>query len=141
MAAYNKVTMNTMRSTLRFLIAASLLLCLSTLSVFPRVMVGQVLGTMAPASTGASDKYCCCGTEDGRCCGMACCQTSPNPLEKQGPEAPRSSEDRGQTFGLPTNAGALLGREAASAAGQHFSQHPASLGGSSLITLSIRLNI
>lgn len=131
--------MSTVRSTLRFLITASLLLCLSTLSVFPRVMVGQALGATVSDSAGASEKHCCCGTEDGRCCGMACCQTSPNPQEKQGPEAPRSSEDRGQPFGLPTIAdadAALLGRDAAS-----ICDHPACLSGSSLIALSIRLNL
>ena len=132
--------MNTVRSTLRFLIIASLLLSLSTLSVFPRVMVGQALGATVSASTGAGEKHCCCGTEDGRCCGMACCQASPNPQEKQAPEVPRSSEDRGQHFGLPTVADALLGCDAASVR-EHLSQHPAGLSGSSLIALSIRLNI
>lgn len=133
--------MNTVRSTFRFLITASLLLCLGTLSVSPRVMVGQALGATVSASTGGGEKRCCCGTEDGRCCGMACCQTIPNPQEKQGPEAPRSLEDRGQPFGLPTIAdAALLGRDAASIR-ERLCNDPACSSGSSLIALSIRLNI
>jgi len=133
--------MNTMRSKLRFFITASLLLSLSMLSLFPRVIVGQATGATVSASTGAGEKHCCCGTEDGRCCGMACCQVSPNPQEKQAPEVPRSTEDRCQPFGLPTAAdGALLARDAASIR-EHLSHCPACLRGSSLIALSIRLNV
>lgn len=36
------------------------------------------VGPLAPPSDGA--RRCCCGTPDGRCCGMACCRSqTPQP--------------------------------------------------------------
>jgi hypothetical protein len=131
--------MNTVRSTVRCLITASLLLSLSTLSLFPRVIFGQALGSTASAGTG--EKHCCCGTKDGRCCGMACCQTSPNPHEKQVPAAPPSSEDRGQPLGLAPVANAAALGPTTAAFRNGFFREAASKGGSSLIALSIRLNV
>ncbi len=133
--------MTTTGSSFRFLITASLLLSLSTLSVLPRVMVGQALGSTATVSAGSGEQHCCCGTEDGRCCGLACCQTSPNPHEKQAPSAPQPSEDRGQPLGLVLTANAAsVGRNAV-AFRDGFVRDAASKGGSSLIALSIRINV
>lgn len=131
--------MKTARSTFRFLITASLLLSLSTLSLFPRGMVGRALGSTVSASAGA--KHCCCGTKDGRCCGMACCQTPSNPQERQAPAVPRPSEDSGQPLGLPPAANvAAIGRNTATFRDGRF-RNAATKGGSSLIALCIRINV
>ena len=137
--SYNADSMNTVRCTFRCLITAGLLLSLSTVSLFPRIMVGEALGSTVSAGTG--EKHCCCGTKDGRCCGMGCCQASPNPEENQAPAAPKPSEDRGQPLGpfLVANAAVLGPNTAAFRDG--FFRDAASKGGSSLIALSIRLNV
>ncbi len=130
--------MNTLYSIFRCLITASLLLSLSTLSLFPRVIVGQTLG--ATVSKGTGEKRCCCGTKDGHCCGMACCQASPNPQENQAPAVPKPSEDRGQPLGLaPVARTAMFGPNAATFSDGFF-RDAATMCGSSLIALSIRIN-
>lgn len=130
--------MNTVRSTFRWIITASLLLSLSMTSLYPRVMAGGE-GTVA-ASADQGQKVCCCGTEDGRCCGMACCQM-PNPKQDNTPASPKPSEDRGQPFGLMLAADAPLDGSNAATFRHDLARNAAVIGSTSLIALSIRLNI
>jgi len=135
---YNKDVMNTVRSTFRYLITASLLLSLSATSLYPRLMAGEALGATVEANHGK--RVCCCGTEDGRCCGKACCQL-PNPKEDKAPTSPKPSHDRGQPLGLAQVAGVAVVGPNAAAFHDGFVRDAARVGSSSLIALSIRFNI
>jgi len=130
--------MNTVRSTFRWIITASLLLSLSMTSLYPRLMTGGE--RTASATTNQGQKVCCCGTEDGRCCGMACCQM-PNPKQENTPTSPKPSEDRGQPLGLVLAADTMLDGSNAATFRHDFAHNDAVIGGTSLIALSIRLNI
>ena len=82
--------------TLRVLLVALLAVSTSAAAVCSPVSA-QAL-TSAKSPTKPARTKCCCGTEDGRCCGMACCMRRPseqvpvNPpmrpgVEKAGPQA------------------------------------------------------
>jgi hypothetical protein len=134
--------MNTVRSTFRLIITASLLLSLSMTGLYPRIMAGDEFGASTAASQheGQGQRVCCCGTKDGRCCGKACCQL-PNPKEDKAPTSPRPSEDRGQALGLAQVGNAVVFGQHAGAIHEGVSSDAGSPRGSSLIALSIRFNI
>lgn len=130
--------MNTVRSPFRCLISLSLLLSFSLTSLYPRLMTGEAVGAIVDANR--EKRVCCCGTEDGRCCGTACCQV-PNPKEDRAPASPKPSADRGQPLGLAQVAGVEVVAPKAAAFHNGFFGDAARIGSSSLIALSIRLNI
>ena len=134
--------MSTVRSTLRLIVTASLMLSLSMTSLYPRLMSGDELGAKVTASQheGQGHKVCCCGTKDGRCCGKACCQL-PNPKEDKAPTSPRPSEDRGQPLGLAQVGNAVVFGQHAGAIHEGVFRDAGSPLGSSLVALSIRFNI
>lgn len=85
---------------MRWAIAASLIVSLSLTELAPQMMVraddGPVVAPTSPATK------CCCGTADGRCCGMGCCVVRQAPSHQQ-PPVPNQRDDRdGRTnpFGL-----------------------------------------
>lgn len=129
--------MNTVRTSLRGLITASLLLSLSATSLYPRLISGTERSKATASNRG--QKLCCCGTEDGRCCGMACCQM-PNPKHENPPASPKPSEDRGQPLGGMLAADAPPDGLNAATFRHDFTRHAAT-SSNSLIALSIRLNI
>lgn len=135
---YTMKVMDTLPSTVRSITLASLLLSLSATSLYPRLAAGEGLG--ATVKTNQGQQVCCCGTKAGQCCGMACCQL-PNPKQDNAPTEPKGSNDRGQPLGLALCASAKIG--GVDAAGFHSPvlSNASSMAGSSLIALSIRLNI
>ena len=84
---------------------------------------------------------CCCGTTDGRCCGMACCQTPKQ--DENRPASTSRSDDRGQPIGFTLAAagqpkGSLIGGLNTFTFADAIASDNLSV---SLIGLSIRLNI
>jgi hypothetical protein len=71
----------------RLMLVAVLAVSTSTAPLCTPVAKGE---TRPPASTKHS---CCCGTEDGACCGMACCMRQ---RSNQVPAAPLSGNSAGQ---------------------------------------------
>ena len=130
--------MDTVRSTVRLLITASLLLSLGTVSLYPRLMAGEAPVSLLRGER--TEKVCCCGTQDGRCCGGACCQM-PNPKEDKAPASPNRLDDRGQPLDLAWSEDANTGGPRTALFHGGFAADPVMPVGSSLIALSIRLNI
>lgn len=68
--------------------------------VFSLLAAGIAPAWMTPlqaagvSGTLAGKKTCCCGTKDGRCCGMACCKVAPPQEEQKTPSVPRPGDDR-----------------------------------------------
>ncbi len=62
--------------TARWLVASSLIASLGLSGLFPQMIVWAESGSRVVAQQAME---CCCGTEDGRCCGMGCC------ISRQGP--------------------------------------------------------
>jgi len=125
--------MSTVRITVRWIITASLLLGLSMASVYPRD------GWAVAFAANQAQKVCCCGTEDGRCCGMACCQM-PNSKEGKAPASPNRSEVRCQPLGSIVAAGSTLSGQGAARFRHLPFRDSATTGSPSLIVLHIRLN-
>jgi hypothetical protein len=127
--------MNTMRTTLRWIITAGLVLSLSTTAAFPNLVLrgrGE-----AVVAANRSQRACCCGTADARCCGMACCQM-PNRQQDDKSTAVNTLDDRGQPLSwVHSNAASAVTDVPVSAvrAGNFVVA-----AGASLIALSVRLN-
>jgi hypothetical protein len=129
--------MNTVRTTVRWIITASLLLSLSLASVYPRLTASDDVAVVVAANQ--DQLVCCCGTEDGRCCGMACCQM-PNPKEGKAPASPNQSEVRGQPLGFVLAAEPTL-HDLGAARFRHVAFRGSAITSSpSLMALGIRLN-
>lgn len=129
--------MDRIRSALRLIVTASLLLSVSVTSLYPRLIAapggGRVFGS------GGGGKVCCCGTKDARCCGMACCQT-PDPNQDKTPGFPNRSDDRGQSLSLAA-AAAQIGDPAAIAFHNAVFTQTLFADSHSLIALNVRLNV
>lgn len=76
---------------MRWVAVASLIVSLSLMGLFPRVIVHADGGPVVAAALPATK--CCCGTEDGRCCGMGCCAARQAPAKEQ-PPVPNQRDDR-----------------------------------------------
>lgn len=84
--------MRSVYHTTRRLVTASLIFSLSLAGFFPQMMVLAEGGTRVSVSQ--SPVKCCCGTEDGRCCGMGCCLARQAPAKEQCPcPNPKNSRD------------------------------------------------
>lgn len=129
-------TMNTVRTTVRWIVSSSLLLSLSMVSLYPRLMAAD--DRAAATATNGDQKVCCCGTEEGRCCGRACCQM-PNPKDDKVPASPNPSESRGQMLGFVVADLTLSGQSAARFNHASFGDSATSRS-PSLVALGIRLN-
>jgi len=129
--------MNTVRITVQWIITASLLLSLSMASVYPRLMASD--DRVAVVAPNQDQIVCCCGTEDGRCCGMACCQM-PNPKEDQSPASPSQSQVRGQPLGFVSAAESTLHDLGAAWFSHVAFRDSATTSSHSLTALGIRLN-
>ncbi|REJ65696.1 MAG: hypothetical protein DWQ31_17310 [Planctomycetota bacterium] len=78
--------------TTRWLVTASLIVSLGLAGLFPQMMVLTERGMRLSVSP--SPTKCCCGTEDGRCCGMGCCLARQSPAKEQCPcPNPKNSRD------------------------------------------------
>ncbi len=131
--------MSQSRSTIRLVVTASLLLCVPMASVYPRLNAGEVREVTASASN-QGQKLCCCGTTDGRCCGMACCQL-PNPKNDKAPTEPNRSDERSQPLGFTAAPDAPNVGSVHAAFRGAIASDSGSTDGTSLIALSIRLNV
>ncbi len=127
------------RSRTRLIVTASLLLCVPLASCYPRLNAGEVR-EVAAASGHQGQKVCCCGTTDWRCCGMGCCQL-PNPKHDKTPTTPNRSDERVQPFGLMLAADPPLVGSVFAGFRRLIESDAGGSNGSSLIALSIRLNI
>ncbi|MDA1016649.1 MAG: hypothetical protein O3A00_19600 [Planctomycetota bacterium] len=58
--------------TIRSLVVAGLIFSLCLAMVSP-TFLGAVSGEGTVAVDDSATMTCCCGTKDGKCCGMACC--------------------------------------------------------------------
>ncbi len=92
-------TMKSSSRLTRYLVIPCLAVSLSTVSLYP--MLPALSGTMVGVQHGGSTmRACCCGTEEGRCCGMACCALAP-PTKQSAPSSNDTRDDRnGHPFPL-----------------------------------------
>jgi len=84
--------MRTLYHTTRWLVTTSLIVSLGLAGLFPQMMVLAENGTRVafPQPSGK----CCCGTEDGRCCGMGCCVARQAPAKERCPSPnPKDTRD------------------------------------------------
>lgn len=123
---------------MRYCLTASLLLCVPLASFYPQLAIAMNLEEAA-APNDAGNKSCCCGTADGSCCGMACCEM-PNPNNDEAPRAPSRSDDQGQPVGIVAADSDML---ASMAAHRRVASDVIrdTQDGTSLIVLSIRFNV
>jgi hypothetical protein len=129
--------MKTLRATFRLLLTASLMLSLSMANLYPQLMAGNARA--AGVVKDQSPRVCCCGTKDGKCCGMACCQRG-IPKPDKTPAPPNRSDDHGQPLGLAGVDATIDGSDAAEFGGVTLN-HAASSGNASLVASGIRLNV
>jgi hypothetical protein len=122
----------------RMFVVASLLLALSAATVCPRLAAFDGAGAAIERSPGGT--VCCCGTNDGKCCGMACCVT-PAPQQGSTPVSSNRSCERCEPWGLALAAPSKIADPAAAAFRDGVSSDAASAGSPSLIALNIRLNL
>lgn len=71
-------------SVTRFLVVHSLAAMLSVVGLYPHLMSIDGDRVATTDTSQPTTKRCCCGTADGRCCGMACC-CMPAPNENGSP--------------------------------------------------------
>ena len=123
------IAMNVIRS----LMTTSLVLSLSISGLHPRLT--SAMRNVRPIQR---SNVCCCGTTDGNCCGMTCCQM-PNPDQKSSTKLPNGLDDRVQPLGL---IGATTTIAISRARAIHRQTRFEFGGGArpSLIALSVRLN-
>lgn len=84
--------MHTLHHTTRLLVTTSLIVSLGLAGLFPQMIVLAESGTHvgSPLPSGK----CCCGTKDGRCCGMGCCMARQAPAKERCPcPNPKDSRD------------------------------------------------
>lgn len=77
--------------TTRWLITAGLIISLSLAGVLPPMVPRAVADK--PDVVAQEPTKCCCGTEDGRCCGMGCCAVRQAPPKNSCP-CPNPEESR-----------------------------------------------
>ena len=127
--------------TSRWLITASLIVSLGVTGLFPQMIVWADSGTHASALQSTN---CCCGTEDGRCCGMGCCVAREAPAKEPSPCPAKDDNGRGRTHPLAIGfAKAIIGSgDDASVAliGRPSSDADRSLAESSLQSKHVRLD-
>ncbi len=80
--------------TIRSLIVSGLIFSLSVAVLSPGFMAA-VSSDSAVVSDASSAKTCCCGTKDGKCCGMGCCGVDAPKQQR----TPVPHEDRGELGG------------------------------------------
>ena len=82
--------------TTRWLVTASLIVSLGLTGLFPRMIVRADQGVRVSSQeqpTQEKPAKCCCGTKDGRCCGMGCCVDRQSPSKEPCP-FPNKRENR-----------------------------------------------
>jgi hypothetical protein len=119
------------------ILVASLALCVSVSSFYPRLLSAESRGEHVQPARGQFK--CCCGTKDGRCCGKACCQM-PNPKGEKTPAAPSRSDDRSEPLGLSSGALDADGMQALAGYRCIAASDRVCIAHQTLVTLSIRLN-
>ncbi len=90
---------------IRLLIVAALVMSVGVAAVFTPVSARMLATGGQPKSAGAVPvrKDCCCGTKDGRCCGMGCCMRPTSNQKPTNPPLPDGSE-RNLSLALGLNA-------------------------------------
>lgn len=69
--------------TTRWLAVSSLTISLGLAGLFPQMVVWA--DSARRASAHQQPTKCCCGTEDGHCCGMGCCMARQAPAKERCP--------------------------------------------------------
>lgn len=129
--------MSAFRSFFCVLAATSVVL---NLNLAPSCL-GSRAGTAGETAAGGCQgpKRCCCGTTDGRCCGMACCRMPAS--QDKSPGLPKRPDNREKPVAPTITAtGKVPAPEAAWFQSGLFADAPRA-GSPSLIALSIRLNV
>ena len=72
----------------------SLIVSLGFTGLLPQMTVGAASGVRAAVPE--QPTKCCCGTEDGRCCGMGCCIAQQPPAKESCPYPNRKDTRDGQ---------------------------------------------
>ncbi|MCA9091217.1 MAG: hypothetical protein KDA90_21585 [Planctomycetaceae bacterium] len=100
----------------RCLIVAALIFSVGFAQCTAAPVVTAAVGTIAQASQPA--KKCCCGTADGKCCGMGCCVARQAPGPEQTPLRNERDSRDGQRippaiccFGMPLDVNAGAGQQ------------------------------
>jgi len=119
------------------ILVASLALCVSVSSFYPRLLAAESRGTHVQPEHGKFK--CCCGTKDGRCCGKACCQM-PNPKGEKTPATPTRPDDRSEPLGFSSSTVDADGMQTLAAYRSGVATDTASIALHTLVALSIRLN-
>ena len=119
---------------------ATLVLLMSFISIPSISPCGERATVPSELRVSNQPKTCCCGTTDGKCCGMTCCQIS-NPQNTNDPVAPSGSNEQGRSWALICETPEWTADVKASQSGISSLAHNDSAGPPSLISLSIRPNI
>ncbi len=127
----------------RWLVAASLIANLGLLGLFPQMTAWVEGGSRAVIAEQRTK--CCCGTDDGRCCGLGCCVSRPAPAKAPCP-CPQQKDTRdGQNGPLVLAFAQTLcgagGETSRSRVGQPPNRVDRSLAGSSLQARHVRLDV
>ena len=85
-------TMVSVHRTIRWLVTTGLIGSLACAGLVSQRTVMAEIGTRAAVP--AQPVTCCCGTENGRCCGMGCCMNRQSPA-KDSPPCPNRQDTRG----------------------------------------------
>jgi len=138
--------MRSIDRTTRSLVTASLIASLGLAGLFPQMMVSAQMAASAKrgARVDVTQKpaKCCCGTEDGRCCGMGCCLARQAPPKEPSPcPTPTDTRD-GQGNLLAPAAKALLATGPTGGSGSGFPERPwrVSLAESTLQAEHVRID-
>lgn len=104
----------------RCLITAGLIVSLGLTGLFPQMMVWAETRPLVAARPRATE--CCCGTADGRCCGMGCCMARQPPAKERCPcPNPKDTRD-GQNILLALALAKAHLSDGGGPCGSHFGQ-------------------
>ncbi|VAX36081.1 hypothetical protein MNBD_PLANCTO02-594 [hydrothermal vent metagenome] len=81
--------------TTRWLVTANVIVSLGLTGLFPQMVT--LAGQDVRVELEEKPTTCCCGTEDGRCCGMGCCVARRSPAKEQCPCPSKSETRNGQS--------------------------------------------
>ena len=92
--------MRRIRPYLRLSVVLALAVSLSLVGLYPSLI--SPVAAQSSAASARPEGKCCCGTVDGKCCGMACCGVSPiksNGKNEQSSK-PRGDPSNGLVFAI-----------------------------------------
>ena len=75
--------MASVRKPIRRLLVVGLIISMAASGLYPPLVARVVTAETASGARSDEGTTCCCGTKDGRCCGMACCHAPARERESQ----------------------------------------------------------